>query len=246
MRKLCSTFVCLLLPILSIHAETISVVTEVFAPYNYQKDGKVTGISVDIVSKVFEKLNITPQYQVLPWAEAYKTAVKNDNTLIFSMAKNPARDKLFQWVGTLSSVDVCLFSLAHRKDINISHLSQAKQLKVITQPHGHISQVLRREGFKERLNLKTMPTINQSIQMLENNEADLIGYPLLVLQHHIKQQGQQPEKLLKTQLCFNNTELYMAFNKTTSKNIVNKFKLALQSVKQEIDWELNKVVDFNN
>ncbi|GHF79702.1 substrate-binding periplasmic protein [Thalassotalea marina] len=235
-------FVSLLLALLhpyrgAIAAESYQVFTEDFAPYNYLDNGKLVGLSVDVVDSVFRELKASANYQVLPWARAYEYALNTPNTLIFSLARNPQREKLFKWVGAISAVETCLFAFESSVIEPLYTLEQAKKFRVVTQLQGHISIVLTKAGFIRGGNLIDSVSIESSLQMLKAGRADIIGLPRQVLEHYMQYGRGKTEERLKTIICFDNTALYLAFNKDTPDETVLKFKQAMIKVKKSLQEE---------
>jgi len=211
--------------------KTFTVFTEDFPPFNYVHNDKLVGSNVELVNKIFAELDITPNYQVLPWARAYQYVTNTPNTLIFSIARNKEREELFKWVGAFTGVETCLFSLKSANVGPIQTLSQAKNYHVVTQLNGHINMVLARHGFEHGSNLTLSISVESSVKMLESGRADLIGLPKDVVYHFIKLQGRDPYQLIQEQLCFDSTALYLAFNKNTPEETVERFRQAMKKVK---------------
>jgi polar amino acid transport system substrate-binding protein len=81
-------------------AETLKVLTEEFPPYNYTENGRITGFSTAVVQAVLKEAQLQGDFQSLPWARAYETAQTSDSVLIYSIARNPQREKLFSGSGS--------------------------------------------------------------------------------------------------------------------------------------------------
>lgn len=73
--------------------------TEDWPPYNFQRDGVVTGIVTDILREACQHEKINCPIQLVPWTRAYKTVQDTPNTLIFGIAKTPTREPQLLWVG---------------------------------------------------------------------------------------------------------------------------------------------------
>lgn len=242
-KKLRGTYslVFLLLTLCSLTREAVAqesyqVLTEDFAPFNYIENGELVGISVELVDLVFKELDVKADYQVLPWARAYEYALNTPNTLIFSLARNHQRERLFKWVGEISVIETCLFAFEDSKISPLQGLEQAKNYRVVTQLQGHFSLLLKKAGFIRGENLIDSISIESALQMLKAGRADMIGLPLQVLEHYMRYGRGKSEKGLKTIICFDSTALYLAFNKDTPDSTVLQFQQAMRKVKQEIDW----------
>lgn len=82
----------------------LKIVTEYLKPYQIKnEDGSLGGYGTDIVQALLTLTNKKADIAVLPWARAYRMALNEPNVLIFSIARTPHRENLFQWIGTIKS-----------------------------------------------------------------------------------------------------------------------------------------------
>ncbi|MCP3955286.1 MAG: transporter substrate-binding domain-containing protein [Desulfobacterales bacterium] len=214
-------------------AQPIQIVTEEFPPYNYTLDGKVTGLSTEVVQAVVVLLDIPSDINVYPWARAYIIAQQDPNTLIFSIARSADREHLFQWVGPVAPVQTCLFALKERSDIQFNSLEEARQYYIITQLKGRTAQRLVKLGFVEGKNLFSTISVSGAFLMLRSGRGDLLGYPELVMYHAIKKTDLKPEKTVRKVYCFSEvSELYAAFSLQTSPEVVKAFQNGLATIKE--------------
>ncbi len=92
-------------------------ITEEFAPYNYSEDGVATGIAVDVLVKVWERLDVarTPaDIQILPWARGYRIAQEQPGTCLFAATVTDARRDLFVFVEPLIDSNVSIIAAKDR------------------------------------------------------------------------------------------------------------------------------------
>ena len=90
----------------TVSAKDLTYITEQYPPYNYQEDGRLQGISVDLLEKVWERLSVNlnrSAIQLLPWTEGYQRTLKENNTVLFTTFRIPEREQLFKWVGPIAS-----------------------------------------------------------------------------------------------------------------------------------------------
>ncbi len=66
----------------SVSAQTLTVVTEQYPPYNYEENGKVKGVSTEVVEEVLREAGIDFSIKVYPWTRALKMAEEQENVLI--------------------------------------------------------------------------------------------------------------------------------------------------------------------
>ena len=90
-----------LCPVTAVFAADLTAYTEEWPPYNYAMDHEVKGISTEILRAACDLAKLHCEFKIVPWARAYKTVTNTPNTLIYSTARNPAREKQFAWLGPI-------------------------------------------------------------------------------------------------------------------------------------------------
>lgn len=84
-------------------AHALQVVTEEYAPFNYSENGKLTGLSTEVVTEMGRRAKVPLTFAAMPWPQAYDQAQMKSNTCIYSMARLENRERLFKWVGVLAT-----------------------------------------------------------------------------------------------------------------------------------------------
>ncbi|MGZ3181429.1 MAG: substrate-binding periplasmic protein [Telluria sp.] len=90
----------------------LTVMTEDYRPFNYPgADGKPTGIMVDVVTQLLRDAG-TPSFHIrfVPWARAMAEVKAKPNQCAFSIARLPARETQFRWIGPLAVNEWVLFA----------------------------------------------------------------------------------------------------------------------------------------
>lgn len=90
-----------LCPVSPVFAADLTAYTEEWPPYNYVIDHEVKGISTEILRVACELAKLHCEFRLVPWARAYKIVSNTPNTLIYSTARDPTREKQFVWVGPI-------------------------------------------------------------------------------------------------------------------------------------------------
>ena len=85
-----------LLVAMFVEAEEIKIVTTEFPPYNYEENGKITGLSTKVVRAVLKELGMNSEIKSYPWARAYEMALKQENVLIYSILRISEKENLFK------------------------------------------------------------------------------------------------------------------------------------------------------
>lgn len=89
----------------------VRIYTESYPPYSYQTEGKVIdGLSTRIVRRIMDESGLSYQIQLVPWTRAYRAVLAQDNALIFTIARTPDRDALFNWLVPLGHVRFYLYA----------------------------------------------------------------------------------------------------------------------------------------
>jgi polar amino acid transport system substrate-binding protein len=96
-------FFCLLgLTLAAPTAGALTLVTEENPPFNYTEQGKVAGMSTEIVAELGKRSAIPFQIQSMPWEQAYIAAQRDKETCIYSTARLENREQLFSWIGPIA------------------------------------------------------------------------------------------------------------------------------------------------
>lgn len=75
--------------------------TEEWAPYNFSEGGEIKGISSDLLRAMCAEAKLQCELNIVPWARAYALVLNTPNTLVYTTARKPFREKLFSWVGPI-------------------------------------------------------------------------------------------------------------------------------------------------
>jgi polar amino acid transport system substrate-binding protein len=75
--------------------EVVSIVADVWCPYNCDPKSDKPGFMIEIAKQVFEPKGIKVEYKAMPWERAIEETRKGSYTAIVGAAKNDAPDFLF-------------------------------------------------------------------------------------------------------------------------------------------------------
>lgn len=223
-------------------AETLKVLTEEFPPYNYTENGRITGFSTAVVQAVLKEVQLQGDFQSLPWARAYDMAQANGSVLIYSIARNPQREKLFKWVGVIAPTQYYLFSLPERK-LRFERLEQAKAYQTATVNEDAGEQFLITKGFVKGQNLQSSVKYELNYEKLKRGRVDLWIMPELVAVHLARQAGDAPAQTLARSYAvteLSNDGYYMAFGAGTPDTLVERLAKGLATIKGNGTYEALK------
>ncbi len=219
----------------AVHAQEITVVTEEWEPYNYSEDGKVVGISAEIVKATLARVGIDAKIGVYPWARAYHMALNRKNVLIFTIYRSKERESLFKWIGPINPpTNYYLFKLATRTDLTIHSLDDAKKHSIGVVRNDHAHQFLLSRGFNEKEHLDVVPKEEFNILKLVNGRIDLLPSAELSLAGRMKKLDLPFGKVEKSLLLLGGkAKSYMAFSRQTSDELVDRVRTAFEALKAD-------------
>lgn len=236
----------LLLVLLSGSAAAASVddvvfMTEQYPPFNFKDDDILRGVAVDTLIQMLQKIHSQQKredIELLPWARAYKRALSEPNTCLFSTTRTEGREKLFKWVGPIASNKVGLIAKRER-GIKIQSAEDLRKYKIGTIRDDVAEQFLDNAGFRlSDINRVAETSVN--IKKLELGRIDLWAYGEDVAMWELKATGLDP-KDYESVYVFDAKELYFAFNRDTPDKVIDTLQSALDALKG--DGEYQKIVD---
>ncbi|MFC5757089.1 substrate-binding periplasmic protein [Rhizobium sp. GCM10022189] len=170
-------------------AQTITFVTEEYAPFNY-RDGKlIKGATVEQVEKIMADIGVGYTIDVMPWARAFSLARSTPMTCVFATAHNAARDSLFKWVEPLL-VDRNILIARQDSDVSAGNLEEAKKYVVGTQRDDYTEVTLKENGFTK---LDVASDFNATLRKLLGGRIDMMPISELYFD---KLKADQPLKMV--------------------------------------------------
>ncbi|MFF7708897.1 transporter substrate-binding domain-containing protein [Pseudomonas sp. NPDC007930] len=216
-------------------AADIEVVTEELPPYNMTENGQVTGLSTEIVQAVMKQAGVSAPIQVMPWARAYDRASEIPNVLIYSIARTPQREPLFQWVGAIAPTRWFLYSLAD-KPIHLNSLADAHGHQIATVNKDAGQEYLLSQGFVMGRELQSTTKYENNYHMLKVDHVELWISNELNAYYLTRRNGADPDQELVRSLELKDLGgaegLNMAFSKGTPPERVEQFRQALATVRK--------------
>lgn len=214
-------------------AEPVRVLTEEFPPYNYSENGRITGLSTEVVEAVLKELGLQGQFQSMPWARAYETARTTPDVLIYSIGRTPERDKLFKWVGVVAPTVYYLYGHPGRY-YRVDSLEAAKSYQIGTVNEDVGEQFLVKQGFVKGKNLQSSVKYEHNYEKLKSGRVDLWIMSELTATYLARRAGDDPGQTLSK--VYRIPELssegyYMAFGAQTSDATVELFRKALETLR---------------
>ncbi|TMP28164.1 hypothetical protein CWB99_12190 [Pseudoalteromonas rubra] len=205
----------------------LKIVTEDLPPYQMSgKNGQVEGVAADKVTKLLSDLNVKADIEVMPWARAYKTAVDEPGTLIFSIVRTPDREALFHWVGVLMSTKTYLIALQDRSDIKVEKLSDLLNYKVGVKRDDVVFQYLSGKNMLDTI--VVLPETLVTVKMLLRGRADIIAASPVHLDYMCGKIGcKRSDFKFLFELDELSSDFYLAANRQTPPEVISLLKQQL-------------------
>jgi polar amino acid transport system substrate-binding protein len=233
MRFVILVFVGALFGAWSASAETISVLTYEWRPYNYEEEGVVKGISTEVVREVLKRADIDADIRVYPWSRAYRRALEEENVLIFTIARTPEREELFKFLCPIAPpVNNVLLKLRERTDITVSSLDDVGRYRIGVQNQDVMHQILLRAGFQEERCLFPVTQNEQNLKKLLDGRIDLMAGHDLPTFDLLKRMN-LPADRVQAAYTFESFEECAAFSRQTADDLVERVRRAVEAVNGE-------------
>jgi len=210
-------------------ANKISIVTELLEPYQMRdNNGRLTGYSIEVMQFLLSRTNTAAPIQIKSWANAYKMALEQNNTLIFSIARSHSREDKFIWGGALLQEKLYVWGLREHSPNTVESLEALKQFKITVIRRGTQEEFLRENLFT---NLMQTSNYVNTIKLLYGKRTQFIISAQDNLIERTKLLNLDPNRLFKVMYLEGaSTQLYYAFSKNTDPDIVSSFQLAYKEL----------------
>ena len=233
----------LVLPALSLaeeedsDSEKLYIYTENYGAYNFSLHGReyehwaedIGGTSTDFVKELLAEAGIEYRMRLRAWKVGYQRTLERPNYGLFSTARTPQREELFEWVGPIAQYNWIVFRYKG-SDVKVTSLDDLRQLRVGGYDNSATTLFLRDQGIE----VSTLPNDNLNPQRLAQNQIDVwiasdtnayqiamnSGYPDI-----------EPAWIIRT------VDMYLAMNKNTPKPLLDQLFQAYEVVKARRDAE---------
>lgn len=222
----------LLFTVTQASASDFKIMTEEYPPFNYTEDGKITGLSTDVMMELTKRVGHNSDFEVLPWARGYNLIQKKSGQILFSMTRTEAREELFKWVGPVAS-NKWVFFAKKGSGVTITSLEDAKKVKKIgTYKDDAAETFLKEEGFQ---NLDSVVNDELNVPKLMAGRINL--WIVGELQGIYKAKAKGVSDDLEKVMDIKDTQLYIAFSKDTADEDIAKWQKALDDMKADGSYD---------
>ncbi|MES2821868.1 MAG: ABC transporter substrate-binding protein [Pseudomonadota bacterium] len=212
---------------------SVVLLTENFPPFNmavddknFARDDGIDGISADVVREMFKRAGIKYSLSLrFPWDRLYRLTQEKPNYGLFSTTRTPERESSFKWVGPLGKTSWVLVA-APGSTIEVKDLKDAAQYKIGAYKNNAVTQSLE----SQKIPLVTALRDQENIRKLVKGQIDLWATDDPAGRYMARQEGVSGMRIV---LNMNDAELYLALNKETPDEVIQRLQKALDELRTE-------------
>lgn len=212
-------------------AQSIRGVTE-DSTYSYLSGGRVAGPVSEVVDATMQRAGFADyRAGIYPWARAYDMALQEPNVLIFLIARTPAREAQFKWVGEFMRLDYHLYKLRTDRDVVVRTLADARAYSIGVVRDDMRQQYLQAQGFTR---LVVSAQNSESFRKLLNRQVQLV--PLSERDaERFCEDAHVDFGLLERAYTLDGLSvgLYMAYSRSTADEVVLRTRSAYEKLKAD-------------
>lgn len=202
--------------------------TEQMPPYNLMQNGEVKGVATLFLKQVMQEYGTfidTKKIRLLTWSRAYEEALKDEQSILYSVAKTPQREELFQWVGPIDTMQIGLIAKKSRA-IKIDSPKDLNNYKIGTMPRTATEDILKELGVMDE-NLDRFSHIESQLKKLEANRVDMVAFSYQAMEYLLHKLGfnQEEYELVYT---LKKVDLYYAFHKKSNEQMIERLNGIIQ------------------
>lgn len=212
-------------------ADTVQILTQNYPPFsmsandkNFEREDGIEGIDKEVVVEMFKRADVPYQMTLrFPWSRLQEMAEKQRDFAVFSLSRSAQRESRYKWVGPLSEIQMVLLKMPGNP-ISLESLDDARKYNIGSVAGTSVSQYLAKRNF----NVKTVLT--GAPAKLKAGEFDLWATTNPAGDFESIKAGVGK---LEVAYSVSTTELYLAMNKETPDEVVQKLQSALDQMRKE-------------
>lgn len=209
-------------------APAITVYTENWPPFNFEKDGRVDGVATAIVRKVLGEAGLDYDILVRPWTRAYANALSDPNAMIYSMVRTKEREALFKWAVPLARLDLYLFGARNGTTVaSVADLAKSDFTATCIIDDASCA-TLESIGIRPD-NIERVPDneTGSEIQMVVTGRTDFYVAEPIANTYRLQQMGLDPTAVVPILRVSNDRVLYLAGNLKMDPTVADRIQKAL-------------------
>jgi len=213
----------------------VKVITEDWAPYNYEENGQLKGFSIEVVQAVMAELGEEYPIGVYPGARGDRMLDTMPNVMYFSLFRTPEREDKYKWIGPIS--EQAIYFYKHKDNPKTYRsIEDIKNAVKVTVPHkGLVADKVAELGIRNVIKLSSR---EHQFSLLFSKRAELsVNTSPLGVAYYLKQLGQPTDLLVSTDVKLLEFPLYIACSKEIPDSVIERWQAALEKVKKSEKYE---------
>lgn len=211
----------------------LRIVTEHWPPITYEKSGSAEGMAVDLARLIQKSASLSQSIEVLPWPRAYHLAVTQPDVLLFTVVRNPEREKLFTLIGPIANGEIAIYVRGTYDLSKVTLQSLKNNLRIATHRGTAFQNVLEQEGFR---NIVPVNSSVNAAKMLMSGRVEAICDDELAVAELFRRAGYKSSPFVKV-MSLTHSSLYFAFSRGTAPQTITKWKTAFEEIKRTGQFE---------
>jgi len=165
---------------------SITCGTNIFAPYSFKENNNLTGIDVDVIKEIGERIGIKIILQSHPWKRLLKKIKDGDLDCVFSAFKTPERLEYMSYTNVPIHVSPLMLYTSKKKQINIHNIDDLNGMRIALIRGFKLSNELDNAIKKDTFQTIIVTEIEQTFKMLQAQRVDAVIYNHHVGAYYIK------------------------------------------------------------
>lgn len=187
---------------------------------------------MELANQLQARIGQQEKIEILPWARAYAIANSAPNILLFATSISDEREAHFDFIGPIATSKITLYAKAE-DPISIKQLADVSAAGIVGVYRESVgAQLLQQQGVTSLL-VASFP--QQSAKQLLFSRVRFWCQADLAVKHILEEVGARLEDVRPVYVV-SEVNLYLAFSKGTSTDIVQRWQAELEKLKESGDF----------
>ena len=223
----------------------IQLVTQSFAPLQYQVEGRASGYVIETLDRIARQLaedgaiRFRP-VQFLPWKRAMEIAKTQPNILFFSLSRTNERESWFHWIGEISPYGQNFYKLKSRTAITASELKDLANThyRIGVQSGSSLLRLMEKMKLTDSNIITSYTDYHQGVKMLYADRLDMIPLTGFLARSSACGMGFDGDRLEPVLPISELAKpLWLVMSRSTEETVVRQVRHALDGLKASGDQD---------
>ena len=202
---------------------------ESLPPMNFMKNGKPSGIVVDLTDALAKRMHRPAEIRLMEWTEAQKLVLEGRADALLQINPNRERLKIYDFSEPLLASEFTIFASAQR--MGVASISDLRGLKVGVEQKGLPILLLQKDP---QIITKIIPDFVQGFKMLEAGTLDAVVSDRWVGSYIIAENSIRGVKLIEEPISRSNSAIAV---RKGNKDLLRDINTALTDIRSDGTYE---------